>query len=41
MRVQIVLARFYAEQILPRALAHGAAVRAGSVTVMALAAEQF
>jgi hypothetical protein len=41
MRVQIVLARFYAEQILPRALAHGAAVRAGSATVMALAAEQF
>jgi hypothetical protein len=41
MRMQVVLARFYAEQILPRALAHGAAVRAGSATVMALAAEQF
>ena len=41
MRMQVVLARFYAEQILPRALVHGAAVRAGSATVMALAAEQF
>ena len=41
LRVQIVLARFYAEQILPRALTHGAAVRAGSATVMALSAEQF
>ncbi len=40
-RVQLVLARFYAEQILPRALTHGAAVRAGSATVMALSAEQF
>jgi len=41
LRVQIVLARFYAEQILPRTLSHGAAVRAGSATVMALSAEQF
>jgi hypothetical protein len=41
LRVQIVLARFYAEQILTRAPMHGAALRAGSATLMALAAEQF
>ena len=41
LRVQAVLARFYAEQILPRASAHALAVRAGSSTIMALPAEQF
>jgi acyl-CoA dehydrogenase len=41
LRTQPVMARFYAEHLLPRALAHGAAVRAGSGTVMALAADQF
>jgi hypothetical protein len=37
----VLLARFYAEQVLPRASAYGVAVRAGSGTVMALSAEQF
>ncbi len=41
LRVQIVLARFYAEQLLPRTAAHAAAVRAGSATLMALPADQF
>jgi acyl-CoA dehydrogenase len=41
LRSQILLARFYAEHVMPRALAHGASVRAGSSTIMALAAEQF
>jgi 3-(methylthio)propanoyl-CoA dehydrogenase len=41
LKLQVVLARFYAEQILPRALVHGGAVRAGSTTLMALPAEQF
>jgi acyl-CoA dehydrogenase len=40
-RTQVVLARFYAEQILPRCLVYGSGVRAGSSTLMALAAEQF
>jgi alkylation response protein AidB-like acyl-CoA dehydrogenase len=41
LRTQVLLARFYAEQVLPRAAAYGVAVRAGSATVMALTAEQF
>ena len=41
LRLQLVLARFYAEQLMPRALVHGAALRAGSATLMALPAEQF
>jgi len=41
LRTQVLLARFYAEQVLPRASAYGVAVRAGSATVMALTAEQF
>ncbi len=41
LKLQTVLARFYAEQILPRALVHAGAVRAGSATLMALPAEQF
>jgi hypothetical protein len=39
--VQVVMARFYAEHVLPRCAAHGAAVRAGSASKMALAAENF
>jgi hypothetical protein len=35
------MAKFYAEQILPRCAAYGAAVRAGSGSIMALAAENF
>jgi alkylation response protein AidB-like acyl-CoA dehydrogenase len=38
---QIVLARFYAEHVLPRTLAYGAAVRASTSTLMALTAEEF
>jgi acyl-CoA dehydrogenase len=41
LKLQVLMARFYAEHVLPRALAHGAAVRAGSGTIMELAAEQF
>jgi hypothetical protein len=39
--VQVVMARFYAEHVLPRCAAHAAAVRAGSASKMALAAENF
>jgi acyl-CoA dehydrogenase len=38
---QVVMARFYAEHVLPRCTAHAAAVRAGSASTMALAAENF
>jgi alkylation response protein AidB-like acyl-CoA dehydrogenase len=38
---QIVMARFYAEQILPRCTAYAAAIRAGSGSTMALSAEHF
>jgi len=38
---QVVMARFYAEHVLPRCSAHAAAVRAGSASTMALAAENF
>ncbi len=41
LRAQVLLARFYAEHVMPRALAYGASVRAGSATIMALAPEQF
>ena len=41
MQTQLVLARFYAEHILPRAGAYGAALRAGSASLMALTPEQF
>jgi alkylation response protein AidB-like acyl-CoA dehydrogenase len=41
LETQVLLAKFYAEQVMPRALAHGAAVRAGSGTIMALSAENF
>ena len=38
---QVVMASFYAEQILPRCTAYAAAVRAGSRTMMALPADAF
>ena len=38
---QVVMACFYAEQVLPRCSAYAAAVRAGSRTVMALPADAF
>jgi len=41
LETQVLLAKFYAEQVMPRAFAHGAAVRAGSGTIMALSAENF
>jgi alkylation response protein AidB-like acyl-CoA dehydrogenase len=41
MQTQLVLARFYAEHVLPRATAYGATIRAGSASLMALTPEQF
>jgi len=41
LETQVVMAKFYAEHVLPRCTAHAAAVRAGSASTMALAAEQF
>jgi alkylation response protein AidB-like acyl-CoA dehydrogenase len=41
LETQVLLAKFHAEQVMPRAFAHGAAVRAGSGTIMALGAENF
>lgn len=41
LKTQVLMARFYAEHVMPRALAYGTAVRAGSSTIMALAADQF
>jgi alkylation response protein AidB-like acyl-CoA dehydrogenase len=41
LRTQVLMARFYAEHVMPRALAYGVAVRAGSGDIMALTAEQF
>jgi alkylation response protein AidB-like acyl-CoA dehydrogenase len=41
LEAQVVMARFYAEHVLPRCAAHGAAIRAGSRTIMALKAEAF
>ena len=41
LETQVVMARFYAEHVLPRCSAHAAAVRAGSASTMALAAENF
>jgi hypothetical protein len=41
LRTQVLMARFYAEHVLPRALAYGVAVRAGSSSIMALTADQF
>jgi hypothetical protein len=41
LKTQVVLARFYAEHVMPRVVAYGAAARASTATVMALAADQF
>jgi hypothetical protein len=41
LKTQVLMARFYAEHVLPRALAYGTAVRAPTATVMALTADQF
>jgi hypothetical protein len=41
LQTQIVMAQFYAEHVLPRCSAHAAAVRAGSGSTMALAADHF
>jgi acyl-CoA dehydrogenase len=41
LQTQVVLAQFHAEHVMPRALAYGAALRAGSATLMALTPEQF
>jgi hypothetical protein len=41
LETQVVLAKFYAEHVLPRCTAYAAAVRAGSGSTMALAAENF
>jgi acyl-CoA dehydrogenase len=41
LQTQIVLARFYAEHVLPRCTAYAATVQAGSASTMALAAENF
>jgi alkylation response protein AidB-like acyl-CoA dehydrogenase len=41
LEAQVVMARFYAEHVLPRCSAHAATVRAGSASTMALAAENF
>jgi len=38
---QVVLARFYAEQVMPRNAAYGESVRAGTGSMMALAADNF
>ena len=38
---QVLLAKFYAEQVMPRALAHGAALRTGSASIMALSVDNF
>jgi alkylation response protein AidB-like acyl-CoA dehydrogenase len=41
LETQVLMATFYAEQVMPRAFAYSAAVRAGSRTIMALAPENF
>jgi hypothetical protein len=41
LEAQVVMARFYAEHVLPRCVAYGAAIRAGSGSLMALKAEGF
>ena len=41
LKTQVLMAKFYAEHVMPRSIAYGAAVRAGSGTIMALAADQF
>jgi len=41
LRTQVILAKFYAEHVMPRVLAYGTAARASTGTLMALTAEQF
>jgi hypothetical protein len=41
LQAQVVMAKFYAEHVLPRCTAYAAAVQAGSASKMALAAEHF
>jgi alkylation response protein AidB-like acyl-CoA dehydrogenase len=41
LRTQVLMAQFHAEHVMPRLVAYGTAVRAGSGTIMALTAEQF
>jgi len=41
LEAQVVMARFYAEQVLPRCTGYAAAVQSGSRSTMALAAEAF
>ena len=41
LRAKLATAHFYADHVLPRALAHAAAVQAGSASVMELAEDQF
>ncbi len=41
LEAQVVMARFYAEHVLPRCAAYGATIRAGSGSIMALSAEHF
>jgi hypothetical protein len=41
LEAQVVMARFYAEQVLPRCTGYAAAIRAGSGSTMALSAENF
>jgi alkylation response protein AidB-like acyl-CoA dehydrogenase len=41
LRTQVILAKFYAEHVMPRVLAYGTAARASTSTLMALTAEQF
>jgi alkylation response protein AidB-like acyl-CoA dehydrogenase len=41
LKLQVVLARFYAEHVMPRTVAYGTAARASTSTLMALPADQF
>jgi hypothetical protein len=41
LRSQVVMAKFYAEHILPRCAAYGTTIRAGSGSLMALSADHF
>ncbi len=41
LKTQVVLAKFYAEHVMPRTLAYGTAARASTNTLMALTADQF
>jgi len=41
LKMQVSMARFYAEHVMPRTVAAGTAIRAGSGLIMALAADQF